>query len=169
MEAAVRSGYYLLTKQNPPEALYELNGVRGLQGVKEAALDIPGVGELRVAVSHGLSNARMLLDQIREDKQNGRPPRYHFIEFMACPGGCISGGGQPRTSVPPSDWVRQARIKSIYSLDATIYRKRLSHENQEVQALYANFLGEPNGEMAHKLLHTTYTDRSAQLTVKTKA
>ncbi len=169
MEAAIRSGYYLLTHQNPPETLLELNAVRGLQGVKEAALEVPGVGELRVAVSHGLANARTLLDQIREDKQNGRPPRYHFIEFMACPGGCISGGGQPRTSVPPSDWVRQARIKSIYTIDAQIYKKRLSHENQEVQALYADFLGEPNGERAHQLLHTTYTDRSGQLTVKTKA
>ncbi len=169
MEAAIRSGYFLLTGQNPPASLYNLSAVRGLQGVKEAALEVPGVGELRVAVSHGLGNARQLLDQIRADKQNGRPPRYHFIEFMACPGGCISGGGQPRTSVPPSDWVRQERIKSIYAIDATIYQKRLSHENQEVKDLYADYLGQPNGELAHKLLHTTYTDRSAQLTAKIKA
>lgn len=169
MEAAIRSGYYLLTGQNPPDALYNLTAVRGLQGVKEASLTLPGAGELRIAVAHGLANARHLLDQIRADKQAGRPPRYHFIEFMACPGGCISGGGQPKTSVPPSDWVRQERLKSIYTIDAKIYAKRLSHENKEVMALYADYLGQPNGEMAHALLHTAYTDRSGQLTPKNKA
>lgn len=169
MEAAIRSGYYLLTGQNPPNALLNLTSVRGLQGVKEASLEVPGVGELRVAVASGLGNARQLLDQIRADKAAGLPPRYHFIEFMACPGGCISGGGQPKTSVPPSDWVRQARMKSIYAIDATIYKKRLSHENKEVLDLYADYLGKPNGEMAHKLLHTTYTDRSVHLRAKTKA
>jgi NADH-quinone oxidoreductase subunit G len=169
MEAAIRSGYYLLTGQNPPDALLNLTSVRGLQGVKEATLQVPGVGELRVAVASGLGNARQLLDQIRADKAAGLPPRYHFIEFMACPGGCISGGGQPKTSVPPSDWVRQARMKSIYAIDATIYKKRLSHENKEVLDLYADYLGKPNGEMAHKLLHTTYTDRSVHLRAKTKA
>jgi len=169
MEAAIRSGYYLLTGQNPPEALLNLNAVRGLQGVKEAALNVPGVGELRVAVASGLGNARQLLDQTRADRQAGRPPRYHFIEFMACPGGCISGGGQPKTSVPPSDWVRKERLQSIYTIDAKLAKKRLSHENKEVMDLYADFLGKPNGDMAHKLLHTTYTDRSAHLTAKTKA
>ena len=169
MEAAIRSGYYLITGQNPPDALLNLTAVRGLQGVKEASLEVPGVGELRVAVASGLGNARVLLDQIRADKAAGLPPRYHFIEFMACPGGCISGGGQPKTSVPPSDWVRKARMKSIYAIDATIYKKRLSHENKEVLDLYADFLGKPNGEMAHKLLHTTYTDRSVHLRAKTKA
>lgn len=169
MEAAVRSGYFLLTGSNPPESLYNLTAVRGLQGVKEAALEIPGFGELRIAVAHGLANARPLLDQIRDDKQNGRQPRHHFIEFMACPGGCISGGGQPRTSVPPSDWVREERLKSIYTIDAAIYNKRLSHENKEVQDLYADYLGEPCGKLAHKLLHTGFTDRSAHLRAKTKA
>ena len=169
MEADVRSSYYLLTHDTPPEALYYLPAVRGLQGVKEAKLDIKDVGELRIAVAHGLANARQLLDQLREDKKKGLPPRYHFVEFMACPGGCISGGGQPRTSVPPSDWVRQERLKSIYTLDSKLYAKRLSHENQEVQNLYTDYLGKPNGEMAHKLLHTTYTDRSVQLTAKNKA
>ena len=169
MEAAVRSSYYLLTSETPPESLYNLTAVRGLQGVKEAKLDIPNVGELRIAVAHGLANARMLLDQLREDKKKGLPPRYHFVEFMACPGGCISGGGQPRTSVPPSDWVRQERLKSIYTIDSKLYAKRLSHENQEVNNLYADYLGKPNGELAHKLLHTAYTDRSVHLTAKNKA
>ncbi len=169
MEAAIRSGYYLLTGNNPPQSLYNLSAVRGLQGVKEAALEVPGVGEVRIAVAHGLANGRQLLEQIRDDKKNGRAPRYHFIEFMACPGGCISGGGQPKTSVPPSDWVRQERLKSIYAIDAKLSNKRLSHENKEVMDLYTNYLGKPNGELAHQLLHTTYTDRSVHLTAKNKA
>lgn len=169
MEAAIRSGYYLITGENPPEALYNLTAVRGLQGVKEASLEVPGLGELRVAVCHGLANTRQLLDQLRADKKAGLPPRYHFIEVMACPGGCVSGGGQPKTSVPPSDWVRKDRLKSIYTIDATIAKKRLSHENKEVLDLYADYLGAPNGEKAHQLLHTTYMDRSVHLTPKTKA
>ena len=169
MEAAIRSTYYLLTKENPPDALYNLTAVRGLQGVKEATLNVPGVGDVKIAVAHGLANARHLLDQIRADKKAGLPPRYHFIEFMACPGGCISGGGQPKTSVPPSDWVRQERLKSIYTIDSKIYKKRLSHENKEVMDLYAEYMGKPNGELAHKLLHTTYTDRSVHLRAKNQA
>ncbi|SHE29640.1 [FeFe] hydrogenase, group A [Desulforamulus putei] len=166
MEAAVRSAYFLITKQNPPEALLNLTPVRGLQGVKEASLEIPGVGQVNVAISHGLSNARKLLDQLREDKKQGKPPRYHFIEFMSCPGGCISGGGQPRTSLPPSDQVRQARLNSIYQIDAKIYKKRLSHENQEVAMLYQKFLEKPNSHLAEELLHTEYVDRSKTLTAK---
>lgn len=166
MEAAVRSAYFLITKQNPPEALLNLTPVRGLKGVKEASLEIPGVGAVNVAISHGLKNARTLLDQLREDKKQGKPPRYHFIEFMSCPGGCISGGGQPRTSLPPSDSVRQARIDSLYRIDAKIYKKRLSHENQEIAMIYKNYLEKPNSELAEELLHTEYVDRGKNLTVK---
>ncbi|OPX95251.1 MAG: NADP-reducing hydrogenase subunit HndC [Syntrophorhabdus sp. PtaB.Bin006] len=169
MEAAIRSGYFLLTGQNPPELLFNLEPVRGLQGVKKASLNVPGVGELRVAISHGLGNARVLLDQLREDKKNHREPRFHFIEFMSCPGGCIGGGGQPRTALPPSDAVRQARLDSLYTMDAKMYKKRLSHENKEVQQIYTEFLGKPNSELAHQLLHTKYTDRGSQLTAKKKA
>lgn len=169
MEAAIRSGYFLLTGQNPPELLYNLEPVRGLQGVKKAALNVPGVGELRVAIAHGLGNARVLLDQLREDKKNHREPRFHFIEFMSCPGGCIGGGGQPRTALPPSNAVRQARLDSLYTMDAKMYKKRLSHENKEVQQIYAEFLGKPNSKLAHELLHTTYTDRGSHLTAKKKA
>lgn len=166
MEAAVRSAYYLITSQNPPEALFNLTPVRGLQGVKEASLDIPGVGQVNVAVSHGLNNARAILDQLREDKRQNRPPRYHFIEFMSCPGGCISGGGQPRTSLPPSDEVRKARLASTYQIDAKIYKKRLSHENEEVALIYKKFLEKPNSHIAHELLHTEYEDRSKHLRAK---
>ena len=166
MEAAIRSGYFLLTGEKPPALLFDLEPVRGLQGVKKAALNVPGVGELRVAISHGLGNARVLLDQLREDKKNGREPRFHFIEFMSCPGGCIGGGGQPRTALPPSDTVRMRRLDSIYTMDAKMSEKRLSHENEEVKKIYAEFLDKPCSELAHKLLHTTYLDRGSKLTAK---
>ncbi|GAB6181681.1 [FeFe] hydrogenase, group A [Desulfotomaculum defluvii] len=161
MEAAIRSAYFLITKQDPPEALLNLTPIRGLQGCKEAAVDIPGVGTVKVAVVHGLSNARPILEAVRK-----KQAPWHFIEFMCCPGGCISGGGQPRTSLPPSDQVRQARINSLYNADAHIYAKRKSYENQEVLALYEKFLENPNSHLAHELLHTHYTDRGKQLTVK---
>ncbi len=169
MEAAVRSAYFLITKQNPPDALLSLTPVRGLSGVKEAALEIPGVGPVRVAVCSGLSNARKILDEVREDLKAGNPLRYHFIEFMSCPGGCIGGGGQPRTSLPPSDAVRQARLDSLYTMDAKMYKKRLSHENQEVLDIYKNFFEHPMSHLAEELLHTEYTDRGKQLTAKKKA
>ncbi len=169
MEAAVRSAYFLITKQNPPDALLTLTPVRGLNGVKEAALEIPGVGPVRVAVCSGLSNARKILDEVREDLKAGNPLRYHFIEFMSCPGGCIGGGGQPRTSLPPSDAVRQARLDSLYTMDAKMYKKRLSHENQEVLDIYKNFFEHPMSHLAEELLHTEYTDRGKQLTAKKKA
>lgn len=168
MEAAVRSAYFLITKQNPPEALLNLTPVRGLNGVKEASLEVPGVGPVNVAICSGLSNARKVLDQVREDLKQGKPTRYHFIEFMSCPGGCIGGGGQPRTSLPPSDQVRQARLNSLYTMDAKMYKKRLSHENEEVLQLYKNYLENPMSELAEELLHTEYTDRGNQLTAKKK-
>ncbi|AEG60827.1 [FeFe] hydrogenase, group A [Desulforamulus ruminis] len=166
MEAAVRSAYFLITKQNPPDALLNLTPVRGLNGVKEASLEIPGVGQVNVAICSGLSNARKILDQLRVDLKQGNPPRYHFIEFMSCPGGCIGGGGQPRTSLPPSDQVRQARLNSLYTMDAKMYKKRLSHENSEVLQLYKNYLEQPMSHLAEELLHTEYTDRGDTLTVK---
>ena len=109
---------------------------------------------------HGLSNARQLAEAVKR----GEAP-YHFIEVMACPGGCISGGGQPRTSVPPADHVREERIKTIYNKDAS-YVLRESHENKEVLALYENFLEHPLSDLAHELLHTGYTSRSDKLIAK---
>lgn len=162
MEAAVRTAYFVLTEQDLPDLLLDLQPMRGLDGVKEATLDVPGVGPLKIAVAHGLSNARPLLEQVRK----GESP-YHFIEFMCCPGGCISGGGQPRTSLPPSDEVRQARIDSIYSKDASYkLQHRLSHENTEVLTLYKEFLDHPVSHLAHELLHTSYVSRGDQLKPK---
>jgi NADH-quinone oxidoreductase subunit G len=160
MEAAVRSAWYLVTGEQPPSTLWELTAVRGLDGVKEAALEIPGAGEVRVAVASGLSNARKLMEIVKEGDSN-----WHFIEVMACPGGCIAGGGQPKTAVPPSDDVRLARIDSIYTADEK-YTIRNSHDNPEIKQIYADFLGAPLSEVSHHLLHTEYESRADAFTPK---
>ncbi|HHW07473.1 MAG TPA: hydrogenase [Clostridia bacterium] len=160
MEAAVRSVYYLLTGHKAPAELFDFQPVRGLQGIKEGSVDIPGVGTLRVAVVHGLGNARVICESAYK---NNLP--YHFIEIMACPGGCISGGGQPRTSVPPADYVREQRMASMYQKDEA-YVLRESYENKEVLELYQTFLQHPMSELAHELLHTAYTSRAGKLTAK---
>ncbi|MBO8158903.1 NADH-dependent [FeFe] hydrogenase, group A6 [Thermosyntropha sp.] len=144
MEAALRTVYEVVTK----EELKDVNftAVRGMEGIKEAEVDLKGT-VVKVAVAHGLSNARKLMDQVRE----GKSP-YHFIEIMACPGGCIGGGGQPITK---SNAQRQVRIDAIYAEDESC-EIRKSHENSEVKILYDEFLHEPLGHKSHELLHTHY-------------
>ncbi|MEW6063661.1 hydrogenase [Desulforamulus profundi] len=149
MEAAVRTAYYLLTNQTPPDQLLNFTDVRGLTGIKESSVDIPGFGKLNVAVCQGLGNGRKVLDLVK-----GGNASWHFIEFMACPGGCVGGGGQPKTT----DNTRSARANSLYKLDSNA-PKRLSYENQEVQKLYQEYLGQPLSDKAHKLLHTEYVAR----------
>ena len=160
MEAAVRTAYYYITGNQPPEHLLHFEKVRGLEGIKKADVDIPGVGTVKVAVAHGLLNARKLCEEVK----NGTC-EFQFMEVMACPGGCISGGGQPRTTVPPQDWVRQARIDTNYAKDAS-YGLRNSHDNPEIQAFYNDFAGEPLSHVAHELLHTHYYSRGDKLTPK---
>jgi len=157
MEAAARSAYFLITGSDPPPLFLNLTPVRGLAGVKEAAADIPGVGTLRVAVCHGMANGRKILDAV----QKGNSP-WHFVEFMTCPGGCIGGGGQPRTAVPPTDAVREKRMAALYQADASL-PKRSSYENAEVAALYKNFLEHPMSELAEELLHTEYHSRADRI------
>lgn len=148
MEAALRTVAEILGVP-PPDSL-EFASVRGLEGVKAASLDIAGT-EVRVAVAHGLGNARKLLDEIA----SGKSP-YHFIEIMSCPGGCVGGGGQP---VLPDDAKRKARGLSLYREDRGMaYRK--SHLNEEVGVLYKEFLGAPAGHLSHELLHAHYAPRS---------
>lgn len=161
-EAAVRTAYYLVTRQDPPAALLQWENVRGLKGVKEASVELPGVGTVKVAVCHGLRDARVVLEKVRKQQSD-----WHFIEFMACPGGCIGGGGQPRTSLPPSDEVRKARMANLYKLDGTAV-KRASYQNKEVMDLYQKFLHAPLSEESESLLHTHYVDRSHQLKPKEK-
>ena len=104
-----------------------------------------------MAVAHGLANARKLVNAIKAGTLS-----YHFVEIMACPGGCLGGGGQP---IPTNITIRGKRMEAIYKEDEKMaYRK--SHENPEVMALYEEFLGKPNGEMSHKLLHTYYTEKN---------
>ncbi|HDR14387.1 MAG TPA: 2Fe-2S iron-sulfur cluster binding domain-containing protein [Desulfobacteraceae bacterium] len=153
MEAALRTVYFIVTG----EELGDLNitPVRGLDGVKDAALTVGELGEVRVAVAHGLGNARKLLDQIRA----GHSP-YTFIEIMACVGGCVSGGGQP---IPPSDEKRRLRAQALYKDDAEVQQYRQSHQNRSVQKLYEMFLKEPLGHKSHELLHTHYTKRGGEI------
>lgn len=150
MEAAVRTAYYLLTNQTPPDQLLNFTAVRGSTGIKEASLDIPNFGKLNVAVCQGLGNARKALDMIR-----GGSASWHFVEFMGCQGGCVGGGGQPKTTGVD----REKRSNGLYNLDANVYPKRLSYQNQEVQKLYQEFLGQPLSDKAHHLLHTDYVAR----------
>lgn len=156
-EAAIRTLYYFVTNQAPPQSLLEWNPVRGLGAVKEARVNIPGFGEASIAVCHGLKNARQLLDDI---KKNGS--RWQFIEFMACPGGCIGGGGQPKSTVASSTAARERRIAALYDSDRSA-PKRSSHENGEIKQVYAEFFTKPMSEKAEKLLHTGYHDRSSSL------
>jgi len=147
MEAALRTVYEVVTKRNLPSL--EFKAVRGMEGIKEAAVDLDGT-VVKVAVAHGLANARVLLDKIRDGSAD-----YHFIEIMACPAGCIGGGGQP---IPTSPEIRAARMRAIYREDERMVIRK-SHENPAIQALYQEFLGQPLGEKSHHLLHTHYTPR----------
>jgi iron-only hydrogenase group A len=151
MEAALRSAYELHTGRALPKL--DLKEVRGMDGVRHAAVDLDGT-EIRVAVAHGLANARELLDQVREAKAHGELP-YHFVEIMACTGGCIGGGGQPLENTLAR---RRQRIAGLYREDSGL-PVRKSHENAEVLALYDQFLGTPGSHRAHTLLHTHYRSR----------
>lgn len=163
MEAAVRTTFHAMTGQKAPAAAFKLTPVRGLVGIKEASLDIPGHGPLRVAVAHGLRNARTVIEKVKAGNCD-----YRFIEVMACPGGCIGGGGMPRSAVPPADDVRTKRIRSLQAGDAA-KSLRESHENREVQELYRTFLERPLSPLAHELLHTGYVSRSKHLDVDPRA
>ncbi|MDR1795325.1 MAG: [FeFe] hydrogenase, group A [Erysipelotrichaceae bacterium] len=153
MEAALRTVTELLTKKELKDI--DFMAVRGTEGVKEATLDINGT-EVRVAVAHSMSLAKPLLEQIR----NGTSP-YHFIEIMGCPGGCINGGGQSYVSAKIRNGsldYKKERAKALYTED-TLMQKRKSHENQQIQDLYKNYLGKPGSHKAHELLHTHYHKR----------
>lgn len=152
MEAAVRTAYNLVTKKELKDVNFM--AVRGLEGVKVAEVDMDGT-KIRIAVAHQMGNIAAVLDQIREAKAAGKETPYHFIEVMACRGGCIAGGGQPYGC---TDEVRAKRIAGIYNDDQkSTYR--CSHHNPFIKQVYDEFLGEPNGHKAHELLHTHYVAR----------
>ncbi|MGN1326012.1 MAG: [FeFe] hydrogenase, group A, partial [Candidatus Spyradenecus sp.] len=150
MEAALRTAYHLITKEEL--ANVDFTEVRGLEGVKEATIDIKGT-KVNIAVAHQMGNVEQVLNAIREDRKAGRPPRWQFIEVMACRGGCVGGGGQPTLA---TDEVRKARMEGLYKDDRE-KAIRCSHQNPQIKRIYADFLGAPCSEKAHKLLHTHYS------------
>lgn len=155
IEAAVRSAYELYTGKKLDKVEFEQ--LRGMDGVRSATIDFNGL-PLNIGIAHGLGNARKLLDDVKAGKS-----KFHAIEVMACPGGCIGGGGQPLHHGDSS--ILKARAKAIYEEDAN-KPIRKSHENPYIKQLYAEFLGEPNSEKAHHLLHTHYFDRKKKIIVK---
>lgn len=155
MEAALRTVVDVLTGEDMPRLEYA--DVRGLEGIKEATVNVNGT-DINVAIVHGTANAAKLLNAIRAGEKT-----YHFIEVMGCPGGCVTGGGQPIVDARTRYFIdpRAARAAATYSEDESMAIRK-SHKNPAVQKLYAEFLGEPNSHLAHELLHTTYVDRSKE-------
>ena len=156
MEAACRTAYEFITKESAPDVLLNLEPVRGYEGIREASLNIGGL-DVNVAVCYGLTNASKLIDLIKNGEKN-----YHFVEVMTCPGGCIGGGGQPKDVAKDADSVRKARIASLYKKDSEM-KVRKSHENSEIKKVYEEFYDHPLSELAEKMLHTFYSDRSEDL------
>lgn len=156
MEAALRTAYEVHTKKTLPRIDFE--EVRGLDGVKTATVDFDGL-PVKVAVCHTLSNARKMMEEVR----NGNPRGFHFIEVMACPGGCIGGAGQPYHH-GNSDIIRK-RMEAIYREDAG-KPIRKSHENPDIIAIYKEYYGEPCGHLSHEQLHTHYIDRSTKVEIE---
>lgn len=155
MEAAVRTAYEVYTGK--PLANIDLEVVRGLEGMKEATVDFNGL-PVHVGVCYGLANARKMMEEVR----NGNPRGFHFIEVMACPGGCIGGAGQPYHH-GNSDIIRK-RMEATYREDAG-KPIRKSHENPDIIAIYKEYYGEPCGHLSHEQLHTHYFDKSQHVEV----
>ncbi len=160
MEAALRTAYEIVTGREVPFKDLNIMPVRGMEGVREASVKIEGCKpewdflegvELKCAVAHGLVNAREVMKSVKEGRAN-----YHFIEIMACPGGCLGGGGQP---IPTNAKIREKRAKAIYEEDMGMPLRK-SHENPEIAEVYKDFLGSPNSPKAHELLHTHYVERN---------
>jgi NADH-quinone oxidoreductase subunit G len=152
MEAAIRTAYFYATGENLKEV--EFTPVRGLLGVKEAEIDIKGA-RVRIAVAHGMGNVECVLDRVHEASAKGKEIPYDFIEVMACPGGCVGGGGQPYGA---TDQLRVIRAKGLYQDDSD-RKLRFAHENPYIIKLYKEFLIKPLSEKSHKLLHTHYLPR----------
>jgi iron only hydrogenase large subunit-like protein len=144
----LRTAYEVITGKELEKLDFE--AVRGIEGIKEATVEIDGIN-LKVAVVNGLGNARKVLEMIKSGEKE-----YHFVEFMACPGGCIGGGGQP---IPTNSEILLKRMQAIYEVDRSLPIRK-SHENPAIKILYEEFLGEPLSEKSHELLHTTYLARS---------
>lgn len=159
MEAALRSVSEIVTGKPLDKIAFEQ--VRGESGIKRAEIEI-GDKKVKVAVAHGLANAQTIMEEIKSSKAD-----YQFVEIMACPGGCITGGGQPikNAKIQEEVDIHKKRAEAMYSIDEkSVIRK--SHENPVLKQIYKEFLGEPNGELAHKLLHTHYSKKEKYKFVK---
>jgi iron only hydrogenase large subunit-like protein len=159
MEAALRTAYEIVTGKEVPFKDLNITPVRGMEGVRVASVKIEGCKkgwsflegvELKCAVAHGLVNARTLMNEVKSGNLD-----VHFIEVMACPGGCLGGGGQP---IPTNEKIRKKRTEAIYAEDMSLPIRK-SHENPEIVAIYKEFLGAPLGHKSHELLHTHYRER----------
>lgn len=155
MEAALRTVADILSGESLPEDKIEYTEVRGVQGIKEAQIEVAGK-VIRACVVHGLGNARKVLDRIRAGEAE-----YDFIEIMACPGGCVNGGGQIIQPSEVRSWIdlRVERTKAIYAEDRSLPIRK-SHDNPFIKKLYGEYYGEPGSEKAHHDLHTTYQQRA---------
>jgi NADH-quinone oxidoreductase subunit G len=152
MEAALRTAYHLVTKKELGKV--DIMETRGLEGIKTGKIDVDGT-EVRIAVAHGLANVQYVLEEVKAAEKVGAEPPYHFIEVMACRGGCVAGGGQPYGA---TDEIRKQRAAGLYTDDADA-AFRCSHQNPYIQEIYHEFLGQPLSEKSHKLLHTHYHSR----------
>lgn len=154
-EAALRTIYELLSGTELTNV--QFNQVRGIEGIKEATIKLPNGIEINTAVVHGLGNARKIMELIRTGEKE-----YQFIEVMACPGGCINGGGQPilNSRLAENINIRHKRAKAIYDEDESLVIRK-SHENPYIKRIYQELLGEPNSKLAHELLHTHYIPRDS--------
>lgn len=159
MEAAVRTAYEYITGENALDPLFQLEPVRGYEGIREASLKIKDM-EINVAVVYGTANARKMIERVKKGEKE-----YHFIEVMTCPGGCIGGGGQPKDLMKDAEQVRKDRIAGLYDQDEKMTLRK-SHENPEIIQLYEEFYGKPLSEMAEKMLHTFYEDKSMTIQLK---
>ena len=155
-EAALRSAYYFITGENLSKDELNFTSIRGMDGVKEASVTINGK-EIKVCVCNGMKNAKTLIDKLLN-----KEVYYDFIEVMNCIGGCIAGGGQPKITLLNMDSTKKKRINSLYKEDEEM-ELRLCHQNPEIIEIYKDYLGKPNSELAEKLLHTHYEDKSYML------
>jgi NADH-quinone oxidoreductase subunit G len=154
MEAAVRTAYHSVTGKEMPNI--ELKEVRGLKGIKDAELDVAG-NKIRIAVAHGLANVDKIVKDVAEARSEGKEIPYHFIEVMACEGGCVGGGGQP---YGVTNALRKKRAAGLYEDDRQ-QKERCSHLNEQVRRIYKEFAQSPNSEIAHKYFHNHYKKRKA--------
>jgi len=152
MEAALRTAYYFITGKELNKVEFE--SVRGLKGVKETEIEVAGK-KIRIAIAHGLGNVEYVLKKVREARNNNKELPYHFIEVMACPGGCVGGGGQPYMV---TDELRIKRAEGLYQDDSE-KQIRCSHQNPYIKRIYEEFLEKPLSDKSEKLLHTTYKAR----------